>query len=368
MAEPKKPSTPAPRRTAAGGRRRTSVTLRDVAQAAGVHPSTVSRVLLPDTRSLVHDETAARVEAAIRDLGYRPNPLARSLKTDRTMTVGVIIPDLTNPLFPPIVCGVEERLIRSGYSALIANTLLHAERERQAFDVLAARRVDGFIMATARREDPVIEDALADGVPLVLVVRTIDGGRATAVITDDRLGMRLAVEHLVSLGHRRIAHLAGPQDTSTGLIRHAAFLDAVRATGLDADLELVVYGDAFTEAEGERAARELLSRGVPFTAVVAANDLMALGLYTILTGHGLRCPTDVSVVGVNDVPLADRLSPPLTTLAISPAEIGARAAGLLLERIADPSLEPVEVKLEPTLVVRGSTARPVKRRPRRAAA
>lgn len=344
--------------TGSGGHRRRSVTLRDVARAAGVHPSTVSRVLSEDTRQLVNVETARLVDGVIRELGYEPNPLARGLKTRRSLTVGVLINDLTNPVFPPIVRGIEDRLAEAGYTALLVNTDGDRERERRSYGTLTARQVDGFIMATAVREHPLIEEVLADEIPLVLVIRNIDSRRATAVVPDDRKGARLAVQYLFDLGHRRIAHLAGPLSVSNGAERRAGFIDALRANGLEVDPGLIVSADAFTSEAGERAAHQLLESQLEFTAIVAGNDMIAVGCAAALGEHGLSCPDDVSVVGFNDMPLADRLSPPLTSLRVPHYEIGVQAADLLLERIKDPATPPREILVEPQLIVRGSARGP----------
>jgi LacI family transcriptional regulator len=329
-----------------------------VAREAAVHPGTASRALNPDTRSLVSAATARRVLRAADRLGYRPNQLARGLKTNRTSTVGVLVPDLTNPLFPPIVRGIEDRLDESSHSALVANTDNDPEREQRRFATLVARQVDGFILATARREDPIVRLAAAAGTPLVLVNRMSDDLLVPSVAPDDYAGIRMAVSHLVALGHRHIAHLAGPQELSTGYQRRAAFAAAMREHGLRADRKLVVVCAAYNEHEGEMAAASLLKdRAGHFTAVVAANDLIALGCYTALERRGLDCPADVSVVGFNDISFVDRLRPPLTTIRIPQYELGRHAASLLLERLSTPSTPPKRLLLAPELIIRGSTAR-----------
>jgi LacI family transcriptional regulator len=337
---------------------RTSVTLRDVARAARVHPGTVSRALNAETRGLVNQETAERVIRAAEELGYRPNRIARGLKTSRSFTVGVIVPDLTNPLFPPIVRGIDDRLRAAGYTALIANTDNDADRERVDFDAMRARQVDGFITATARLEDEFAAEIAAAAEPVVLVNRRLEDGSVPAVTVDDRQGVGLAVEHVAALGHRRIAHLGGPQALSTGHQRHLGFLDAMRAAGLEPDPRLIRFSHAFTEAEGVRVCEELLDVSPDATAIVAGNDLMALGCYDVLARRGIRCPEDVSVVGFNDMPFADRFHPPLTTVHIPHYELGAAAADLLLERLADPAAPARTLEVETRLVVRGSTSRP----------
>ena len=334
------------------------VTMRDVAKAAGVHPGTVSRTLNPQTRPLVNERTAAVVERAARRLGYSPNPIARSLKTRRSYSIGVLIPDLTNPLFPPLIRGMEAVWDGAGYTTLVASTDGDPDRERQRLEILVARQVDGFVIATASRHDPVVTEMMAAGRAVVLVNRTIEGSGAFAVVPDDRKGSALAVGHLVSLGHHRIAHLAGPRRLSTGQLRWRGFLEAMDEHGLAVEPGMVARADAFTEAEGAAGADRLLALDTPPTAIVAGNDLLALGAYAALEARGLRCPEDVSVVGFNDMPFADRFAPPLTTIRIPHARIGARAAELLLERIETPDAPPQTLLFEPELVVRRSTAPP----------
>jgi LacI family transcriptional regulator len=335
------------------------VTLRDVARRAAVHPGTVSRALNAETRALVNEETARRVINAAEELGYKPNPMARGLKTNRSYTVGVLIPDLTNPLFPPIVRGIEDRLGEAGYTSLIANTENDPERERADVLALRTRQVDGFIAATARHDHELLAEMAAAGERVVLVNRRLADGSLPAVTGDDREGMRLAVEHITALGHTRVAHLGGPQELSTGNQRYHGFVDAMRAAGVAPDRALVRFGRAFTEAEGARICRDLLDDRPVFTAILAGNDLMALGCYDVLEERGLRCPADVSVIGFNDMRFANRFNPPLTTIRLPHYEIGAAAAELLLERLQDPTAEPRQLTLEPELVVRASTAPPV---------
>jgi LacI family transcriptional regulator len=332
------------------------VTLRDVAAAAGVHPATASRALNQQTRSLVNDETARRVVETAAVLGYRPNRLARGLKTSRSYTVGVVVPDLRNPLFPPIARGIEDRLEPAGYTTLIANTDNDPEREQLSFDAMRARQVDGFITATARNEHPLLHELAANGRPLVLVNRTTADASLPSVVPDDRDGMRQAVEHVVALGHRRIAHLAGPFSLSTGVHRHEGFVQAMETVGLELDPELVVMGSRYTEDEGERLCRGLLESGRSFTAVLAGNDLMALGCIDALRAAGIECPREVSVVGFNDMDFSNRFSPPLTTVRVAHHRLGVEAAGLLLERLADPAAPARHVVLPVALVPRGSTA------------
>jgi len=331
-------------------------TLRDVAEAAGVHAATVSRALNPDTRRMVNAETALRVLKAAETLGYRPNPIARSLKTAKSGTVGLVLPDLTNPLFPPIVRGVEDVLTPAGYSALIVNTDNDADRERALVTSLLWRQVEGLIVATALLEHPLLDQLHAQGTRMVLVNRRTEGLSVPSVAPDDTTGIELAMAHLAGLGHRRVLHLAGPPSTSTGRLRARAYQNCVRSLGLVEDPRLLRVCDHWKEADGAAAMRRVMDEGVEFTAVVAGNDLIALGCYDVFAERGIRCPADISVVGFNDMPFVDKLQPPLTTVAIPHYEVGAEAGRLLLGAIEAPARVPRSNLLPPTLAVRGSTA------------
>jgi LacI family transcriptional regulator len=314
-----------------GGSSASTVTLRDVAQAADVHPGTASRALNPATRSQVKVETAERVLQAAAGLGYRVNPIARSLRTSRSLTVGVVIPDLTNPFYPPIVRGVEDELGASSYVALLANTDNDSGRERRVFETLRERQVDGLIVMTAKRKHPLLVEVAAAAVPMVLVSRDVDGLSVSAVLLDDEEAMRLAVGALRDLGHRRLAHVSGPRTVSTAVRRRHGFVGATKpASGLTST---VVESAQFSIEAGHVAARRLLERHPDVTAIVAANDMIALGCLTAIEEHGLRCPEDVSVIGVNDSQFLDHTNPPLSTVSIPKYEMGRSAAQLLLSQL-----------------------------------
>jgi LacI family transcriptional regulator len=330
-------------------------TLRDVATAAGVHPATASRALNPGTRLLVSEETAQRVTEAAERLGYRPNSVARSLRTRRSHTVGVLIPDLNNPLFPPIIRGIEDRLAQHGYVALIGNTDADPGKERLVFDQMRARHVDGFVLATATLNSPILAEAAKAGLPLVLMNRTAQDYPFSSVSVDNEQGIRAAVAHLTALGHSRIGHVAGPQDISTGAARLRGFQEAMASHGLPIGPADIVYATAYTVDEGLRCGRELLAGATDLTALIAANDMLAVGCYGALDEFELRCPEDMSVIGFNDMPFVDRLHPPLSTVRFPHTLVGTEAARLLIERI-EGGEGPVKILfLAPELVVRGST-------------
>ena len=333
-------------------------TLRDVAAAARVHPATASRALNPETRILVSEETARRVGEAAAALGYRANPVARSLRTRRSHTVGVLIPDLNNPLFPPIVRGLEDRLGAAGYVALLGNTDGDSGKEQIIFEQMRARHVDGFVLATAHEHNPVLAGAARAELPVVLMNRLAPDYSFSSVSADNEQGMRVAVAHLAALGHTRIAHIGGPPQVSTGEGRRRGFLEGMKASGLTVDEDLIITASAYTVDEGIRCGRELLGRGARCTAVAVANDMLAVGCYTGLD-EAWRCPDDLSLVGFNDMPFIDRLRPPLTTVRFPHYQLGTEAAQLLLERVANRDCPVKILYLAPELIVRGSTAPPV---------
>jgi LacI family transcriptional regulator len=333
------------------------VTASDVAKAVGVHVSTVSRAMNPQTRGLVADEVAERVLAAAASLGYSPNSLAAGLRTRRSFTIGVVLPDITNPVFPPILRGIQDALEAEGYVPIVADAGPEAARRETVVERMIARQVDGLIMATSLRRDPVLALCRSRGIQLVLVNRAAEHSGFSAVVSDDRRGMRLAVDHLASLGHRAIGHVGGPLELSTGYGRLQGFLEAMAAHGLDAPTAAVTATTAYSREQGRTATAALLAQSPGLTAIVAANDLLALGCYDALRAAGLRCPQDLSIVGHNDMPLVDMVDPPLTTVRIRHHEMGAEAARLLLRQIAG-AAEGFDVVLRPDFIVRASTTGP----------
>jgi LacI family transcriptional regulator len=290
-----------------------------------------------------------RVRAAAAELGYRPDFAARSLRTRRSGTVGVVVPDLTNPVIPPIVRGAEEALWEAGLACLLADTDNDAGREAALIEELRARRCEGLIVASAARDSAAVE-ALADGeVATVLVTRDIDAGGLPLVAADDAAGVRALVDHLRGLGHEKIGHVTGPPELSTTQRRLRAFRERCHGP--------VVHGEAFTISAGQPAAAALLRSHPDVTAIVAGNDMIALGCYAAVGAAGLRCPGDISVTGHNDMPFVAQAQPPLTTVAIPARELGAEAARLLLARLRGEDV-PERVLLPTRLIRRGSTAAP----------
>lgn len=332
------------------------ITIRDVALHAAVNPSTVSRALNPATRHLIGDEVVQRVMASAKALGYRQNKLAAALRGGQSRVIGVCLPDIENPVFPPIVCGIAEALSAEGYGVLIANIAGTPEDQERMLEQMLERRVDGLILATAMRHDPLLQRTLLQRVPVVLVNRAHEGGQVPEVVNDDFLSMQLAVDHLVALGHKQIAHLAGPSHLATGHARVLGFEIAMKCHGLKPDT--VIEATEFTREAGSKACEELIRKHKRITAVIAGNDLIALGCYDVFAKQSIRCPAEISLVGHNDMPLLDMLQPPLTTVRIQHREMGRHAARLLLDVIGTPDSPPLRITLPPQLVIRGSTAAP----------
>ena len=330
------------------------VTIADVARAAGVHAGTVSRALNQKTESQVNHETLIRVRQAAKQLGYAPNSIARGLRTNSSMTIGVIIPDLTNPIFPPIVRGIDSRLAVRGYSAVVVNTDGSDDAERLLFESLVQRQVDGLIFATGHSGHSIAGEAFDRGIKAVMVNRDSGGVPYPAVVGDDAEGIKASLRHLAALGHRRVMHLEGPPSFSTSRIRAEAFVAGCAELGLDGQ---VVPCAAYSVEAGQSAMDELLDSNVATrpTAVVAGNDLLALGVYHSLRLHALTCPGDVSVVGFNDMPFAGDFQPGMTTVRTPHFEMGAESARLLLEQIDGSQLSALKITLPVELVVREST-------------
>lgn len=312
----------------------------------------------PHTRDQITEGVAKRVLKAAERLGYRTNALAAGLRTRRSRVIGIIIPYIDSPLYPPILLAIEEILNEQRYVAIISSTQNDPAREERLLAEMMARQVDGLIVGTATRHDPVVKAWVQRGAPLVMINRTDQTGEAPSIIVDDFLGLGLVVDHLVELGHNAIGHIAGPQQLSTGGARSEGFRKAMGRHGLRAQAGAITIAEDFTREAGRRACHALLNQFPKTTAIAAANDLLALGCYETLQERGLSCPKDLSITGYNDSAFVDLLRPPLTTVRIPQREIGIQAARLLLETIEERRTLARNVILRPQLIVRQSTAAP----------
>ncbi|MDA0238555.1 MAG: LacI family DNA-binding transcriptional regulator [Proteobacteria bacterium] len=331
------------------------VTLKDIAEQIGVHPSTVSRVLNPATRDMVSQDVIERVTTTARSLGYRPNPLARGLKTQSSGNIGVFVPDLTNPMFPEIVRGAEAVLVDAGYTPILANTKNDRERKLMLVDHLKQRQIDGIIIITALRNDPIIATCRENAIPVVVSDRGIGETELPGLIIDDQYGMRSVVSHLVAFGHRRIALISGPQQLSPSISRHSAALKAFHERNIEVDSNLITFCNDFSREAGHRACRTLLDRDRSFTAIITLSDIYAIGAIAELRDQGLSCPGDISVTGYNGIRPTKWLSPSITTVDLPKREMGRRMAEIMLHRLKNPAGEVERIVIRPTLIERESS-------------
>lgn len=329
------------------------VTLADIARVAGLNTASVSRALR-GIEGKVSLETRRRVQQIAREMGYRPNAVAASLRTKQTNLVGIIVPDLANPLFGPIVQGLEAQLRRQGLLCLVLQTPDGSAERREAVLALSNRLVSGLVILAAEVDDPMLAAAQEAAMPVVLLNRGAGDRRFSSIVNDDRESVRLVLEHLAGLGHRRVAHLAGPPTSSTGQARRRAFEALAKDFGLDAR---VMQCAAFTRSAGAAATEHLLTEQSCPSAIFGANDLIALGALAVLRERGISVPGEVSLVGHNDMPLVDLVAPPLTTVHVEVEQMSRRAALMLVEHLRDREQPPSMHVLMPRLVIRASTAR-----------
>jgi LacI family transcriptional regulator len=335
-----------------------AVKLKDVALRAGVDASTVSRVLRGDERKPARPETRDLILQAASEMGYRPNNVARSLRTRQTRTLGLVIPDAGNPGFAEIFRGVQVASQKAGWHVIVAEARPDATRDADWDRLLLEGLVDGMLVLVASIQDPVVKRIAKQGYPLVLVNRRSDGVAGSVVVNDAR-GSEVAVDHFVALGHRKIAHIAGPPHLDTGVRRLAGFRNALAKHGLPLLPEWISETD-YTEAGGIRAAGDLLSasRGNLPTAVYVASLMSGLGALRVFRDAGLRIPEDMSLIVSDELPLAAHSAPPLSTIAMPVTRMGEVATNMLLAAIGGEPVSDIVLDDDPRLVLRGSTAAP----------
>ena len=319
-------------------------TLADVAERAGVSPSTASRAL--NGHSGLAAATRAAVQDAAASLNFQPSPLARSLRMQQTFTVGFVVPDVSSPFYAAALKGAQRRLEQAGYRVMLMDASLDVERELAALETLRAHQVDGLLVSTAGSSRDDFHDAVGP-TPTVFFDSVVDDAGHGAVLLDNARGTELLVQHLVEHGHERIALLAGSQRETSGFERLDAFLAA------RPDAERYVKVCAWSIDEGRRAGLELLADPEPPTAVVASSVELALGFMTAAGERGLGIPADVALASFDDPYFGDLLEPPLTAVAYDPCVVGERAADLLVGALRAGG-EPKEVRVPVTLVTRRS--------------
>jgi LacI family transcriptional regulator len=346
------------RRRVAGTNEGRRVTILDLARHARVSKSLVSRVMRGSTQ--VSRERRTAVLCAAEELGYRPNALARGMRT-RTNTVGVLLSELHNPFFAEVVDGIEEELYSAGYSTLLGGGWPDPRREMRAIDSMLELKMDGIMLVAPSIPESDIA-GVAREIPAVLVGQRTRNRTLDCVVNDDYRGTVLAVEYLAGLGHERIAHIGGGEDDGTSrdlmphLIRARGYGRAMRRLGLERHACVAI--GRYTEEGGYSGTRALLERDPPATAIFAGNDLVAIGAMTALEEAGLSVPGDISIVGYDNTHLAAMRHLSLTSVDQPRRRMGVIAAGMLLERIESGRDEPVTEVLAPTLVPRSTSAPP----------
>lgn len=333
-------------------------TIREVARLAGVSVATVSKAL--NDSGKVSEELRGRVEAAARTLGYAPHASARSLRSGATRILGLLVADITNPFFLRLVERIEQLASAAGYSVILCNSGEEAEREERHLKMLLSQRVDGILLVPVRDRWQGRVGALSRlPQPLVFVDRVLDGLEADSVTIDNHMAGRLAGEHLLRLGHRRVAIVMGSPEHQIARHRLDGFREGL-ATGRIALDEELIARNCFNEEAAYRAVLALLDRAEPPTGVFATNNHLALGLLRAVTDRELAIPDDLSVIAVDDLPFASIMRPGITVVEQPSAAIAEAAVRRLLDRIGDRAADdgPQAVILEPRLVTRGSTAAP----------
>ncbi|MEU6672841.1 LacI family DNA-binding transcriptional regulator [Streptomyces sp. NPDC046925] len=323
--------------------------IKDVAAEAGTSVATVSRVL--NSHPSVSPAARARVIAAIESLGYRPNAVARSLRTDQTRTLGLVISDVLNPYFTALARSVEEAARALGYSVIIGNADERPELQDHHVRTLLDRRIDGLLVSPADGGTPLLLDTARAGTPMVFVDRWIPGADVPVVRADGREAIRDLVAHLHAVGHRRLAIIAGPAATTTGSERVEAFRDALASYGIPLPDSYIGQGD-FQADSGRRATERFLALPEPPRVIFAADNLMALGALDAIRARGLRVPDDIALAAFDDIPWFVHTDPPITAIAQPTGDLGRAAVQALVDRIEGRS--PRSVTLPARLVVRRS--------------
>ncbi|MDC8758394.1 LacI family DNA-binding transcriptional regulator [Janthinobacterium fluminis] len=328
-------------------------TMKQVAEQAGVSTTTVSHVI--NNTRVVSEDVRARVQAVIEQLRYVPSAVARSLKNDRTHTLGMMVPNNSNPYFAEVIRGIEDAAFKLGYNIILCNSYDDPGKQVAYIRVLMEKRIDGLILVSSGTDPELSRFLAGDRIPVVLVDREISGVAADFIESDHEQGGYMGAKYLLQLGHRAIACVAGPEKLLTSRERVAGYRRALDEAGVAFRPEWLLHSD-FTSAGGHQAFRQLLALPRRPSAIFASNDLMAMGGICAASEAGVAIPAQLSVLGYDDIALAAYSNPPLTSIGQPKQEMGALTARILLERMLDPGLPLRRELLRPALVVRKSTA------------
>lgn len=323
-------------------------TIRDVAKLAGVAPITVSRAI--NDSGCVSQETRAKIEAAVEELGYIPNMLAPSLRFQKTMTLAAVVTDITNPFWTTVTRGVEDVAQDNGYAVILCNTDESEEKQAQYLQMLLSRRIDGILLVPVTNSPDPIRLIQKQSIPVVLMGRRTQGVDVDVVRADSEEGTYQLTQHLLALGHRQITLLTGPKDVSAAQDRADGFCRALRKARLDICDTQIMWGE-FTKESGYAMAREALERNPKPTALFAANNFIAIGALRALKEQNYRVPEDIAIVAVDDIPPEFTLQPFLSVATQPALRIGQQACQILLERIKGDSIRPYQQVVFPTEVI-----------------
>jgi LacI family transcriptional regulator len=337
--------------------KRVRVTIIDVASKAGVHVSTASRALSQRKDHRISASVVRKIERVAEQLGYRPNLLASGLRTQRTGSIGLVVPNLGDPLFAPIIASVQERAAQNGYVTYVASSDYKPDKLLSIIEIMSRQSVAGLVVASFDLQDPAADRCLELDIPTVAVLRDPCHPGLSSITMDDESGVREVVEHILELGHRNIVYITAPLAASTARNRLAGFTAVAEREAAAGSRFDVIEADAYDLEEGERVMGRLIGSGLRWTAVICFNDLLAVGALVALKSAGIACPDQVSVTGVNNLPFVSLLSPSLTTLHNAGREIGLQGADLLMALIENGD-DPIRRVLLPSRLVRRDSTGP----------
>ena len=327
------------------------VTIKDIAKKADVSVTTVSRVL--NNKPDVGDDTRAKILKLIEDMNYNPNSVARGLVMQKTHTIGLIIPDISNPFFPQIARAIEDKAQEHGYSVIFFNTDNHLEREKKAVELFKSKQVDGLIVSLSLGNEEILKELKASNYPVVQIDRSVLNDSYPLVSIDNKNSSYQMVEYMLKKGYRKIAHISGDLNTTTARERLEGYQKAISDYEIEINEDYIIEGD-YSQKSGFEAVKKLLKLKNSPTAVFAANDLSAAGVYKALFAADLKIPEDMAVAGHDDIGIASLLRPELTTMRQPKYSLGERAVSVLLKMINNSGTECEDQILKTNLIIRES--------------
>lgn len=331
-----------------------NLTIKDIANLSGVSKSTVSRVI--NKKKYVSKKSREKVLNIINETGYIPNNIARSLVTNKTYTIGLIIPDINNPFYSETAKIIEDTLRKLGYSLIICNTDNRSDLQNDYINILKQRKIDGIIFGSVRINDTNVTNLSVQELPYITYHRKLANEHSNYIVSDDITGIKIAVKYLVDLGHKNIAYISGPTIFSTGINRLKGFIEARNIFNLNNSNDLIKEG-GYSEYQSWQITKEIINLTPRPSAIIAANDLMAISALDCILHHGLSVPKDISLIGYDNINLASHARIQLTTISIDKKNMAKKTANLLIKEIINKknSSKLIQIKLKPKLIVRKTT-------------